>query len=97
MLLELAERYEVVRARLEREGVVPDSPRALATELRRTLASWKRRRGMLDYRASRVFAGELDEWLASLEREILPRSPALALALAEDFLEADRALLGVDR
>ena len=93
LLLELAERYEVVRARLERESLVRDSPKALATELRRTLAAWKRRRGTPDYRDSRALAGELDEWLATVEREILPRSPALALALAEDLLEADGTLL----
>jgi hypothetical protein len=93
LLLELAERYDVVRARLEREGLAQNSPNRLATELRRTLAAWKRRRGLLDYRATRAFAGELAEWLATVEREILPRSPALALALAESLLEANQALI----
>ena len=93
LLLELAERYDVVRARLERERPGRNSLKALATQLRRALASWKRRRGMPDYRASRDLAGELDEWLASVDREILPRSPALALVLAQDLLEADQALL----
>jgi hypothetical protein len=88
MLIELAEDHEVVRERLVRLHV-SGRPKALAAAFRKTLAAWKRSTRYIDYSQAGEFSQELEEWLAQVERELMPRDPAEALALAEAFIEAD--------
>ena len=88
LLLELAAQHEVVQKRLSRLQLA-DRPEKLAADFRRTLTAWRRSKRFLDYRRAGEFARELEDWLGQVERELLPRDPAAALALFEQFIEAD--------
>lgn len=88
VLIELAAHHEPVRDRLERLQL-STQPRKLAVAFRATLNGWHRGTGHFDYRQSGEFAAELDAWLGQVERELLPRDPALALELFEALIGSD--------
>ncbi|NWG73492.1 MAG: hypothetical protein HXY24_02610 [Rubrivivax sp.] len=88
VLLELAAEHAAVHQRLERLAPSRD-PKALATAFRKTLAGWKRASRFLAYAEARAFGRELGDWLAQVERELLPVDPARALELVEDFITSD--------
>lgn len=90
VLLELADHHEAVRDRLARLQLAA-KPAKLAAVFRKTLSGWQRSDRFLDYAESRAFAGELEGWLAQIERELLPRDPPAALELAEAFITSDAA------
>ena len=88
VLIELASNHETVRDRLQRLQLSAQ-PRKLAAAFRATLNAWRRTTRYLDYRQSRELATELDAWLGQVERELLPREPALALELFEALIASD--------
>jgi hypothetical protein len=88
VLIELASNHDTVRERLARLQL-STQPRKLAAAFRATLSGWRRTTRYLDYRQSRGFATELDAWLGQVERELLPRDPALALELFEAMIASD--------
>jgi len=88
LLVELAGEHEAVRARLERLRLAAQ-PRRLAAVFRATLSGWRRSRRFIEYRESHAFGAELESWLHQVERELVPRDPALALALFEALIESD--------
>lgn len=88
ILLELASESEVVRRRLERLSVARDGKR-LAAAFRKTLSGWKRSRRYLDWDEARQFFKEQQDWLAQIERELLPVDPMRALELVEDYIASD--------
>ncbi|KPF60040.1 hypothetical protein D621_02870 [beta proteobacterium AAP51] len=91
LLLELASEHLEVRQRLERLQLV-DQPDRLAASFRKTLNGWRRQTRFLDYRASIEWAAEAEAWLSQIERELLPRDPVSAVALAEAFIECDESI-----
>ncbi len=90
VLLELAKDHEAVQARLARMQLA-DRPDKLAAGFRKTLSGWRRSTKFYGYREAREFGRMLDGWLEQVARELLPKDPAAALALFEDFIEADAA------
>jgi hypothetical protein len=88
VLLELAAEHDVVRKRLERLALSRDA-KGLAAAFRKTLAGWRRSTRLLMHADARAFGRELEDWLAQVERELLPVDPARALELVEDFVAAD--------
>lgn len=88
VLLELSDTLEPVRERLERMQLA-SRPDKLAAAFRRQLSGWKRSSRFLGYREAREFARTLESWLEQVARELQPRDPPAALALFEDFIEAD--------
>lgn len=88
VLLELADSMEPVRERLERMQLA-GRPDKLAATFRKQLSAWKRSSKFLGYREAREFAHMLVSWLEQVARELQPRDPLAALALFEDFIEAD--------
>lgn len=88
LLLEFAHEHEAVRQRLIRLRLA-DDPKRLAAGFRKSLSAWKRASKFLGYREAREFSAALQEWLAQIERELLPKDPPAALALLEAFIEAD--------
>lgn len=88
ILLELASESEVVRRRLERLSVARDGKR-LAAAFRKTLNGWTRSRRYLDWDEARQFFKEQQDWLAQIERELLPVDPMRALELVEDYIASD--------
>ena len=88
VLLELSDTLEPVRERLARMQLA-DRPDKLAAAFRKQLSSWKRSSKFLGYREAREFAHALESWLEQVARELQPRDPPAALALFEDFIEAD--------
>ena len=63
-----------------------DDPVALSKVLRKRIATLKRSRRFIDYRASFDFARELEVVLADIERGLLERSPKHAFDLIDRFL-----------
>jgi hypothetical protein len=88
VLLELANDYEAVQARLARMQLA-DRPDQLATGFRKRLAGWKRSTRFHGYAEAREFGRMLEGWLEQVARELLPKDPQAALALFEAFIEAD--------
>lgn len=88
ILLELAQDHAGVRDRLVRLQL-SNQPKALAAGFRKTLAGWRRPRKFLGYSQAGQFGLELEDWLGQVERELMPKDPAAALALAEAFIESD--------
>lgn len=92
LLLELAEEHEAVAKRLKRLQLAND-PKKLAAGFRTTLAGWKRGRSFIDYQAAREFTRGLRDWLAQIERELLPLDPPAVLELAQGLIESDAQLM----
>ena len=90
LLIELSNAMAPVRERLERMQLA-SRPDKLAASFRKQLSGWKRSSRFLDYREAREFGRMLESWLEQVARELQPRDPAAALALFEDFIEADGA------
>lgn len=88
VLLALSDTLEPVRERLERMQLA-SRPDKLAASFRKQLSGWKRARRFLAYREAREFGRTLESWLEQVARELQPRDPTAALALFEDFIEAD--------
>lgn len=88
LLIELAAHHEPVRDRLHRLRLSAQ-PRQLAAAFRTTLDGWRRATRFIGTRESHAFAAELDAWLGQVERELLPREPALALELFEALITSD--------
>ena len=88
VLLELADSLEPVRERLERMQLA-GRPDKLAAMFRKQLNAWKRSSKFLGYGEAREFAQLLESWLEQVAGELQPRDPPAALALFEDFIEAD--------
>jgi len=88
VLLELSDTLEPVRERLERMQLA-GRPDKLAASFRKQLSGWKRASRFLTYREAREFGRTLEAWLEQVARELQPRDPPAALALFEDFIEAD--------
>lgn len=72
-----------------------DQPKALATEFRKTLTGWQRSTKYLGYSEAREFGRELETWLGQIELELIPKDPGAALALAEEFIEADEVFFNL--
>ena len=70
-----------------------DRPDKLASQFRKPLAAWRRASKRIGYSEAPEFARTLHSWLEQVERELLPKDPAAAVALFEAFIEADAALL----
>jgi hypothetical protein len=88
VLVELAGDHQAVQQRLARMQLT-DRPERLAAGFRKTLSAWRRSTRFHGYRESREFGRSLEAWLDQVERELLPKDPAAALALFEAFIEAD--------
>ena len=88
VLIELANDHEAVQARLTRLQLA-DRPDELASGFRKTLTAWRRSSRYFSYREAGEFGRTLEAWLGQVERELLPKDPAAALALFESFIEAD--------
>ena len=91
LLLELATDHPEVQQRLERLQLA-DKPDRLAANFRKTLTAWRRQTRFLDYRASIAWASDVEAWLSQIERELLPRDPMAAVALAEALIECDESV-----
>ena len=70
-----------------------NDPVALTRVLRKRIASLKRRRRFIDYRASFDFARELESTLADIESGLLERSPQHAFDLVDRFLATAESVL----
>ena len=90
VLIELANDHEAVQARLARLQLA-DRPDKLAAGFRKTLTAWRRSSKFFSYREAGEFGRTLEAWLDQVDRELLPKDPAAALALFESFIEADGA------
>jgi len=88
VLVELASDHPAVQQRLARMQLA-DRPERLAAGFRKTLSAWRRSTEFHGYRESCEFGRSLEAWLDQVERELLPKDPAAALALFETFIEAD--------
>lgn len=88
VLLELAREHEPVQARLDRLKLA-DQPDKLAVGFRKTLAAWKRSTRFHSYREAGEFGRTLEAWLEQVASELAPKDPPAALALFQDFIEAD--------
>ena len=88
VLVELANNHEAVQARLTRLQLA-DQPDKLASGFRETLAAWHGSSRYFSYREAGEFGRTLEAWLGQVERELLPKDPAAALALFESFIKAD--------
>jgi hypothetical protein len=88
VLLELAHDHEAVQARLARMQLTGQPDNRLAAGFRKTLAAWKRSGKFYGYRDAGEFGRSLEGWQQQVERELLPKDPAAALALFQAFIEA---------
>jgi hypothetical protein len=88
VLIELANDHEAVQARLARLQLA-DRPDELAAGFSKTLTAWRRSSKFFTYREAGKFGRTLEAWLDQVERELLPKDPAAALALFESFIESD--------
>ncbi len=70
-----------------------NDPVALTSVLRKRIASLKRGRRFIDYRASFDFARELEATLADIESGLLERSPEHAFDLVDRFLATAESVL----
>lgn len=91
LLLELAQDFPPVYARLERLKVRED-PAALGAQFALQLQRWEGDDRLVRYQDAAAFGQELDVWVAQVQREVLPRFPSEAMALFAAFLELDRAV-----
>jgi hypothetical protein len=90
VLVELANDHKVVQARLARLQLA-DRPGKLEASFRKTLTAWRRSSKFFSYQEAGEFGRTLEAWLEQVDRELLPKDPAAALALFESFIEADSA------
>jgi hypothetical protein len=91
VLMELAAEHDVVNARLVRMQLA-DRPDKLASQFHKSLAAWRRSSRWISYSEAPEFSRSLHSWLEQVERELLPKNPAAAVALFEAFIEADAPL-----
>ncbi len=87
-LLELSREHDAVRKRLDRLQLA-DRPSRLAASFRKSLNAWRRSTRFVPYAEAGAFGRELEQWLAQIGRELLPKDPAAALELAEAFIQSD--------
>jgi len=91
-ILDLYLRYPELNDKIEALALAND-PVALSRELRKRIASLKRGRRFIDYRASFDFARELEAALADIESGLLERSPEHAFDLVDRFLATAEPVL----
>jgi uncharacterized protein DUF6880 len=84
--------YPELSDKIEALTLVND-PTALTIVLRKRIASLKRGRRFIDYRASFDFARELEAILADIESGLLERSPEHAFDLVDRFLATAGSIL----
>ncbi|MFY9510284.1 MAG: DUF6880 family protein [Rubrivivax sp.] len=89
VLLELAEDFPPVYARLERLKV-RDDPAALCAQFSLRLESWRLDDRFVRYEDAAAFGRDLLVWVTQVQREVLPRFPGEAMALLAAFLDLDR-------
>lgn len=96
VLLELAEDFASVYERLERLRI-QDDPAAPSARFSQQLQRWKNDDRFVACQDAAAFGRELDVWVAQVQREVLPRFPGEAMALAAAFVELDRVVFeGID-
>ena len=91
-ILDLYLRYPELSDKIEALTLVND-PAALSRVLRKRIASLKRRRRFIDYRASFDFARELEATLVDIESGLMERSPEHAFDLVDRFLATAESVL----
>ena len=91
VLLELAEDFPPVYARLERLKV-RDDPAALSVQFSLRLESWRLDDRFVRYEDAAAFGRDLLVWVTQVQREVLPRFPGEAMALLAAFLDLDRVV-----
>jgi hypothetical protein len=91
VLLELAEDFPPVYARLERLKV-RDDPAALGARFSLRLESWRLDDRFVRHEDAAAFGRDLLVWVTQVQREVLPRSPGEAMALLAAFLDLDRVV-----
>ncbi len=91
-ILDLYLRYPELNDRIE-ALILANDPVALSRVLRKRIASLKRGRRFIDYRASFDFARELEAALADIESGLLERSPEHAFDLVDRFLATAESVL----
>jgi hypothetical protein len=91
LLLDLAKDHQVVCDRLHRLEVAGDAS-ALAARFTRHLDAWAHDHRYIRLEAVGAFNDELRVWLSQVEREVMPRFPADAMALFKAFIELDKSL-----
>ncbi len=84
--------YPALSDRIEALTLVND-PVALTSVMRKRIASLKRGRRFIEYRASFDFARELEATLADIESGLLERSPEHAFDLLDRFLATAESVL----
>ena len=91
-IFDLYLRYPELSDKIEALTLAND-PVALSSVLRKRIASLKRGRRFIDYRASFAFARELEAALADIESGLLERSPEHAFDLVDRFLATAESVL----
>ena len=91
-IFDLYLRYPELSDKIEALTLAND-PVALSKVLRKRIASLKRGRRFIDYRASFDFARELEAALADIESGLLERSPEHAFDLVDRFLATAESVL----
>ncbi|MFG6443293.1 DUF6880 family protein [Roseateles sp. LKC17W] len=91
VLLELAEDFPAVCARLERLKV-RDDPAELSAQFSLRLESWRTDDRFVRYEGAAAFGKDLVVWVTQVQREVLPCFPGEAMALLAAFLELDRVV-----
>lgn len=91
-ILDLYLRYPELSDKIEALTLAND-PVALSTVLRKRIASLKRGRRFIDYRASFDFSRELEATLDDIESGLLEHSPELAFDLSDRFLATAESVL----
>lgn len=91
-ILDLYHRYPELSEQIEALALAND-PLALSRVLGKRIASLKRGRRFIDYRASFDFARELEAVLADIESGLLERSPEHAFDLVDRFLATAESVL----
>lgn len=91
VLLELAEDFAPVYERLERLRL-RDDPAELCARFKWQLQQWESDDRFVGYRDAARFGRDLATWVSQVEREVLPRFPAEAMALLTAFLKMDRVV-----
>ena len=88
VLLELAADHPAVQQRVARMQWA-DRPDKLAAGFKKTLAAWRRSTKFYGYSEAHEYGRLLEAWLDQVERELVPKDPPAAVALFENFIEAD--------
>jgi hypothetical protein len=91
VLLELAEDFPPVYARLERLRA-RDDPAALCAQFSLRLESWRLEDRFVRPKDAAAFGRDLLVWVTQVQREVLPRFPGEAMALLAAFLDLDRVV-----